>query len=505
MQSTSTVQSGDYAQLPSDVIATLRRGIRGAQGAGISLDAIDKDVQAKYGVTVKQVMEPNPSDFGRAVSQGLTLGHADELAGLYAKLTGKSYKEARDAVRNNDTEFQAIHPLLKAITEGVAGAIPGTAASPLAGIQKGQMLANVARGAATGAGLGAVAGEGNSNAPTMGGVAQSAALSGVAGGVLGAGGSAIASKLASMGSPFGNATPVANEVAAQIPSDPVAQMTTQAMLARQQQLAPGTVVLGDMSPQMQKFIRVVGADPKTAMLAKDDAATRLNALLAAKKSVGRSYDILQGAKAPADQAITDALEQAGRRDLVQNGQVDLGKLHELRSALVKVGSRPNSGMRGTELKQSAANITDWLADPNGGNATWLKQNDADYAFLTERAKAAQQTLKTVANSTADYAANRVIGRTPASLGGSISVPTSPSAVGIVIQKLAKPNPVARAQAIRQLLLSPQRDADQLQRLMVVHDALLQSQSSPFQSALQAGGTGAGVQGLNALVRTPQTP
>src|SRR5438874_8831596 len=111
--SANTLQTGDYAQLPSETIAMLRKGIRAATDAGIPAGAVEQDVQRKYGVSVKQVMAANPSDFGRSVAQGLTLNHADELAGLYAKLTGKSYEKARDSIRNNDAAFQQVHPVLK--------------------------------------------------------------------------------------------------------------------------------------------------------------------------------------------------------------------------------------------------------------------------------------------------------------------------------------------------------------------------------------------------------
>src|SRR5690242_5890114 len=120
MNSTST--QTPYAQLPADKVAELRSYIRQNMGR-YPIQVLSQAIQEKYGVSAQQVMEPNPSDFGREVAQGLTFGHYDELRGLGAKLTGGDYTQARDAIRRQDAAFSQSHPFLNFATQAAAGGV----------------------------------------------------------------------------------------------------------------------------------------------------------------------------------------------------------------------------------------------------------------------------------------------------------------------------------------------------------------------------------------------
>lgn len=459
-------QTEAYAQFPSEQITQLRKGVRGALQAGIPLQAVEERLKTQYGVSVKQVMAATPADFGRSIAQGLTLNHADELYGLYKKLTGGDYTQARDQVRSNEAEFVQGHPVLNAATQITAGAIPAMLAAPVTGGGSVGVLGNALRTAAVGAGLGAVAGEGASTANTAGGIAGDAARSAALGGVLGGVGGAVGAKLAGVSGP-GNA--VAKEAASQLPTDPQALT---AMLTRQEQLAPGSVVLADLSPQMRTFVRAVGADTKTGMVAREEALDRVKTLASAKRVIGESYEQLKGAMAPVDQTLTDALKATGRRTLVKGGQteVDLGTVQDLRSTLLAEARATRNTAVKAQKQQAANQLTDYLQ----AQQPWMKQVDADYAFLTDRLKAAKLTHSAVAGSSARYAANNAAGVESGSIGGSIPI-TRHGAVGTVLNFVTKPDRAARAQAIAKLLLTPQRDATSIQELGGVHTMLLHPQ------------------------------
>lgn len=492
MNSTST--QSPYADLPGDQVAALRQAVRQNMANGYSLPEINQAFQQKYGYSVQQIMEPNPTDFWRSVAQGVTLGHYDELKGLAAKLSGGDYTQARDAVRNQDAQFAQAHPILNMATQAVAGGIPGTLASPLAGIEAGATGMNVLRGGLLGAGEGALAGEGYSNAPTAGGVARDAAVNAGIGGVLGAGTSAVASKLAGAGNPLDNATPVAKEAAAQLPDNISPSLDN---LTRQETLAPGTTVLADMSPQMTKFVRAVGADRETAMRAVDETQRRVVALKNAANEIGKTYDLLDGRVDQADDVLKKALDQIGRRDLIKGGQVDFGQLQDLRSNLLKQArTLGNRDPDAANTKRGAADlITNWLQQP--GRAPWIRNVDADYAFMQNRLSAAKNTMKAVQNSLGDYAKARAAGLEPTSMGGSI-ITAKPQGVGTMIMSAVNPfkgSRAKRAAAIWKLLGTPGRTQEDLLGLSLVHDALLGPQSSPLAGSVSNGVVSGGVAGV----------
>jgi hypothetical protein len=111
----------------------------------------------------------------RGAAQGLTLGHADEIAGGLEHLaTGKPYDQARDESRANFRAAKEAHPVVTGVTEAAASTPAYVAASAGLGPVAGP------------AAVGAIQGEGNSDAPLLSGdTAKEAALGGAVGAVTG--------------------------------------------------------------------------------------------------------------------------------------------------------------------------------------------------------------------------------------------------------------------------------------------------------------------------------
>jgi hypothetical protein len=431
--------------------------------------------------------------------QGLTLGHADELYGLGAKLMGKDYTTARDQVRTNDAEARAANPWTMGVTSGIGGMAPAALASMIPGLAPvaGATLGNAGRGAVMGAGMGAIAGEGNSTAQSMGGMAGDAAIGAGIGGVLGGAGGGLASKLAGGGLPRGNAGTVATEASTLIPLDPKLAVTT---LSRQETLAPGTVVLADASPEMQAIVRGIGADPKIATQARQASAERLQAILTARKAVGKNYDVLKGRVEPVDPQLIAGLVAGGRRNVLTKGQkdVDLGVIHEIRGELLSKARSIRDAAQSAKVKDAAGMLTQWLV----GKEPAVSQLDADYAFLTARSQAAKETMKAITSSLKNHAAGRVYDVEPSSVGATIphTMRGVPGSVIQVVKKAVGVDKAARARAVAELLLTPQRDATAFDRLVQLRGLVL---SPPAATGLRAASTGlAGVaapQSAGALV------
>ncbi len=470
----------------ADQLAAIRKGIRVATSQGIPVAKVDEYLKQKFGITSADAMKPTELDKNRAIAQGLTLGHADELYGAYKKVFGGDYTTARDQVRTNDAEANAANPKRMLLDRMLGGAVPAMVASKmlpfLAPVAGAGMMANGARAATMAGGMGAVEGMGNSTATDMGGLAKDAAIGGgvsaVTGGVLGAAGS----KIASRGLPKGNAGAVANEAATQLPTDPVA---LKASLARQNTLAPGTVVLADVSPEMQSLVRGVGADPKTAILARDAAQSRLNTLLDARKAVGQGYDVLKGQMAPVDPDLLSAVVASGRKSILKGApkEVDLSAVHDLRSQLLAEARVTKNAVVAKGKRDVADQLTAWLTK----NEPTVAQLDADYAFLTDRAKAAKATFVAVKNSSKNYATARTYDATPATAGASVPM-TLRGVPGTIVQKVGSAlgtNRAERAKAVASLLLSPSRTDEGLSQLTSLHDLLL---NPPSQDGLKAAHT-----------------
>lgn len=491
--------------LTPDQLAAIRKGIREATQRGVSSTQLDGYLKEKFGLTSAQAMKPTGRDADRAMMQGLTLGHADELYGLYKKMTGGDYTTARDQVRTNEAEASAANPWTMGVTSAIGGAAPAAAATLIPGMQPvaGATLANAGRGAIMGGVMGAITGEGNSTASSAGGVARDAAIGGSVGGVLGGAGGAVASKLAGGGLPGGNAGTVATAASTVLPLDPAAATAT---MARQHALVPGSVVLADASPEMQSFLRVIGANPKVAIPARQDAATRLTAIVKAKEAVGKLYNDFDGVKAPTDPEIVTALMDAQRRGVISKADnilvrgpkrdLDLGELIDLRKVLNK-RARGN-GQDAYDARQVSNRITEWISKQNDT----IQQIDRDFAFLSARQDAANETLQTITKSLAAHGRGEAANVEPASVGGSLPT-TVRSTAGTAMQIMKKAvgvDKAARAKAVADLLLTPQQDATAFNRLVQLRDLIV---NPPKSIGLAAGSAGlAGVvapQSAGALV------
>lgn len=123
----------------------------------------------------------------RAFTQGLTLGFADEIAGVADKLFGGDYTQARDAERGAQKSFAKENPKTAFAAEFAGGILPALAA-PGVRVAKGafytpQIAGMMGQGAKVGGTFGLLAGTGHSEADSPLGVAGDAA----AGTALGAG------------------------------------------------------------------------------------------------------------------------------------------------------------------------------------------------------------------------------------------------------------------------------------------------------------------------------
>jgi hypothetical protein len=476
-------------ELSVEQVAAIRGWIRQAVADGHPLSQIDSMLKAKYPKIngSSEVMKMSGQDFARSMGQGLTLGHLDEAAGLVAKLRGKDYTTARDAMRNQDAEAKAANPKMSATVEMLSGAIPGVLSSAIPGMnmEGGAYLANAAKSAAAGAGIGAVAGEGASNAPTAGGVAMDAGKTALLGGGIGALGGVAATKLGNTGLPTGPKGKVMQEGAGLLPNMDANQI--QEIVARQERLAPATTVAADLSPQMQTLARGVGADLKIAMAARAEAEARFRTLNASLKQLGSNYDtMLAGLKGPTDPELIAAVAGTGKKGVIPRGasEVDLTKIQDLRSELLRKARMTNDKSVAFDLRQSAQPLTDWLQK----QVPEIRGLDSDYAFLSQRASVARKTMQIVNNSAANYGTSRAYGSTPGSVGASIPLPGG--GVGTVIKTIGKAltsgDRASRARSVYEQFLTPTRDSNTLQQILKVHDLLQQ----PINTSLMNAGTGA---------------
>lgn len=482
-------------QMTPDLVAYLRSKVREGLSSGrYQASEMNQGLQENYGISLAQLMRTNADDVLRGLSQGITLSHADELRGAVAKLRGGSYTAARDAVRQQEQAYvEAGHGAMNMALNAVGGIVPGIVSAPLAGISKGATLMNTLRGGAVGLGTGAIAGEGNSQAQDASGLARDTGFGALVGAGFGLGGGLVGSAIANKGMGTSAERAVQNEVGGMIPEDP---SQLHLIIGRQEELAPGTAVIADL-PNMQKFVRGIGADQPTAMKAAADAARRIDRIKTALNAVGDHYTPLRDITVPADDQIKAALELVGRRnDVLKGDQVNLGDLHDLRKILLRTARNSKEPQIQFDNRTAAQALTDWMSQPN--LAPWIKGVDADYAFLTNRLEAAKQTQKTLLNSHTNYSAQRAAGRNPDELSMGASLPVSRGLTGTVVQKFFKPNPAARARAIAQLLLQP-ADQTKLGSLVATRTALLHSQSMPL---LNLGAQAVGTGGTQGILSTP---
>lgn len=491
--------------LTPDQLAAIRKGIRVALQQGTPVAQLDGYLKQKFGLTSADAMKPTGRDADRAMVNAMTLNHGPQLAGALAAITGGDYAKTRDQTRTNLDEASAANPWTMGVTSVIGGAAPAALASMIPGLQPvaGATLANAGRGAVMGAGMGAIAGQGASQADTFGGQMKDAALGAGVGGVLGGAGGAVASKLAGSALPGGNAGTVAREASTLIPLDPKQAVT---VMSRQEALAPGSVVLADASPEMQAIIRGIGADPKTAVAARQSAAERLQAISTARKSVGKAYDVLKGRTEPVDPQLVAGLVAGGRKNVLTKGQqeVDLGLIHTIRGELLSKARSIRDAAQSAKVKDAAGMLTQWLVSKE----PTVSQLDADYAFLTARQAAAKDTYKAITSSLKQHAAGRVYDVEPGSVGASIPT-TLRSTAGTamqVVKKAVGTDKAARARAVADLLLTPQRDQTGFTRLAMLRDLVTNPPSALGQGVASAGLAGIlAPQSAGALVSATQQP
>lgn len=478
--------------LTPEELAALRKGVRLSLQQGHKVGDIDAFLKQNYGMTSKQVMEPNPRDFGRSVLQGLTLNHGGQVAGAAAALTGGDYSTTRDQFKENQAQSMGANPIANTAVQMASGVVPALAASMIPGMApvEGAGVMNMLRGAAQGGGAAAAMAHGNDQPIASLPVAASAVLGGVGG--------ALASKMASRGLPGGNARAVEEAAASQLPSDPIPM---QQAMARQEALAPGTVVLADANPQMRSIVKLVGADPKTGALVREDALQRYRILGAATRGVGVNYEELKGQMAPVDPDLLSAMATAGKKLPKGATEVDLADIHDVRSRLLAEARATRNAHVSQQKTEAAQSITDWMVQ----QAPFVKQLDSDYAFLKSRLMAAKQTLKAVTQSSSNYATAKAGGIEPASAGAAIPT-TLRSAAGVVLMnKIGAPDRAARAKAVASLLLSPSRSDEGLAQLVRMHGILMNPPGSPMLAAGTALAFGDAVPRLAGAVLAPQTP
>lgn len=498
-------------ELSTEQVAALRSWIRGAVSQGHSIAEVNSRLAAKYpGVKMDDVMRMSGQDFARSMGQGLTLGHLDEAAGLVAKMRGKDYTTARDAVRNNDAQSNAANPKMNTAVRMLSGAIPAVATGAIPGLAPvaGATAANAVRGAIQAGGVAATDAAGNSTADTAGGVAGDAfslptALSAILGGF----GGAVASKVADRGLPKGSAGKVTQEGSALLPNKP--PNAVRQMVARQEQLAPGTTVAADLSPQIQTMARGVGADLKTAMQASKEAEARFRSLTQAKQLVGQQYDVLKGQTAPVDPDLLTAVAATGKKGIIPKNatEVDLFKIHDLRGDLLskaRAASKSEDKKLAYDLRQQATALTAWL------QKQWpaIKGIDSDYAFLSDRTKAAENTMKILKKSATSYGVNRAYGTESASVGGSLPGIVLPSgAPGVVLKTVSKvlgsTDRAARAGAVADQFLTPLRGTNLLDHMLNVQQILAQPVDHSGLNAAKSALFGGAAVGINQLLSGQQ--
>jgi hypothetical protein len=490
-------------ELSTEQVAALRGWIRLVTSRGQPLSLTDAQLMEKHGVKSADVMKMSGQDFARSMGQGLTLGHVDELAGLVAKARGKDYTAARDQMRTQDQEAKAANPKMSGAVTMLSGAIPGMAASMIPGMAPvaGATLGNAGRMAVQGGIVGATAGAGASTADTKGGVMRDAALTAIPSAILGGVGGVAVSKLATRGLPTGNAGSVAKEGAGLLPNRTPSEIMH--IVSRQEQLAPGTVVAADISPEMQTLARGVGADMKTAMAARRGAEGRYRSLMDAKTELGKGYEALAGQKAPVDPELVVAIGATGKKGVLPKGatDVDLLTIHKLRSDILGQIREIKNPARIHDLREQAQGLTNWLqkAVPE------IKGLDSDYAFLSQRTAVAKKTMEIINKSASNYGTARAYGTQSGSVGGSLpGVPLPGGGAGVTLKIVGKvlgaTDRATRAKSVAEQFLTPARTSETLEKVLKIHGIM----SQPVDHAALNAGTsavlgGAAPVGINQLL------
>lgn len=502
---------------------------------GAAAAAILGEVQKAYPSLTAQDLFPvtqkdnsiKMRDIGRSLMQGVTLENADEGAGVVAMarkdpmtvlrmLAGaaspsgmaagmagmtpegaSAYVASRDAVRSNDQQFQQQHGVVDFLARLAGAAVPTAASLMIPGMQPvaGETGLNLLRAGVQGAGMGALQGEGASVASSPEDILWDTAKGAGFGAGASLAGSAIGQGVAArMANKTGQTASqsLQNEATSVLPQvgerslDHGGTIDPAVIARRQERLAPNTTVVADLSPSAQALLADIGADRVTATKALQEAAGRTRVLNKTYADVGKWYDGLLGHKVPLTNdvriALSDAAKAVGRNKQLSLADVDIrtiakqavgdadaGDLHRIRSVLLRnarTAEKSNPGLA-RQLNDVADRLTTAI-EPIAPN---IRQIDAEYAFMGERAEAARATHDIIKSSLDRYAKQR-IWNPPALKGDVTMVPTSGTRAGVTILKkgadaLTGNSMEARAKAVYGFLLNPATTDETLARTQLL--------------------------------------
>lgn len=374
-------------------------------------------------------------NLGRSAMQGATFGFGDEIG-----LTDRAKENA----------FKAEHPIADLLAK-----LGGGAVAPVAAVMAAPVLGTSALGAAgLGAGMGLLTGAGEADG-SMTDRAKGAiqgGLLGAGGGVAGYGAGKLLGGLASKA--LDRAYP---ERAVARSASSILTPNVASKMADVNAIAPGGASIatasvpqsGSKAPAMLPMLRAVGANPKAASSAEASIVGQKAALKAARDAIGEKMDALKGeipitpeargvfaaarellgAKGP---KVPDAAESVDLNGLGLEKSVPFSfdpekktvDVQELRDALSRLKFMERQAVkRGVDaqgvtlhdIAQARAGLQSYIYEHVPG----FEALDRPYAIASDQLGQAEKALKTVQSSRANYAANKAMGATSGSLGGSL--------------------------------------------------------------------------------------
>lgn len=456
---------------PKELLAKARQMVARMRADGVPDTEIDQYLQSEIQLGLEQVTSPDVDDYLRAAGMGLTAGWLDELAGAGAAIVpgGRGYTEARDEVRANydaaneaATGLDQFRLVNAELGGGAVGALLGGGAIGLAakGMSKVPQAARAIgtgakalRGLLAGSGAGGVAGAGYSEkeapAGILGDAAVGAAVGGVVGGAVPVAGAALKGVRNYAADVVNPGRSVVREASNQLGHVPGGATN---VMARQEALAPGTAIQGDLSPELVSLMRGVGADQASANKAREIAASRIKDIKAAFKPVQARYKQHEGTMLKVTPEVMQVLEKHGKGKgpaaIAPNGVVDFTDVQKLRSRLLDKLRTTKKGHIKQEVGPQVAVLDDFLTK----NVPGIDAIDSDWKFLLQRLSAAEDLEHVVTESAKTYATQRAYGVDPASAGGSLPS-IKPGMLGRLMSFL-EPNRADRARAAQHLLMTP---------------------------------------------------
>lgn len=398
-----------------------------AKAAGYSDEQIDAFLATKR-TPMKDELLGGAAD----LAQGATLG----LAGA-----------AIPAVKAKAKEFESHHSVLGPVTN-IAGNVLGALAVP--GSLAARVGGRVALGAAAGGIQGATS-DASSPVERAKHAAEGAALGGVAGAVLPPVAKLTGRFARMVAAPLRNPESIAAEAGAMLPKN------AEALMARQEALAPGTTVPAVLDPGLPKSVRVVGSNPHVAREAMEASAGRVSKLQAARDAMRPQYQaILAEKRAPLNLGPD---KPNIRKVVISNGMwpgdetIELEAVQGLRDALdqkietlaAKSAKGKGGGPLMHKMVQQKKQLTDWLQEVAPG----IKSLDRDYGVLSRAKRAEENIQKNLAGARSGNMAARIAGIEPGTPGSSL-----PATKSGFLHKLFHPDRDELARAANQMLLQP---------------------------------------------------